>query len=64
MTQTQTAAFTRTGMAPGLDILIALVIKFSLLTVLYYCFFADSHRPKIDPETTAAALLDHSTVNP
>jgi hypothetical protein len=64
MTRTQTAASTRTGAAVGRDILIALAIKLSLLTTLYYCFFAESHRPKVDPETTAVALLDHSTVNP
>jgi hypothetical protein len=60
----QTTAFTRTGEAVRRDILIALAIKISLLTALYYCFFAENHRPKVDPESTATALLDHSTVNP
>jgi hypothetical protein len=64
MTRTRTAASSRTGAAVGRDILIALAIKLSLLTALYYCFFAESHRPKADPKTTAIALLDHSTVNP
>jgi hypothetical protein len=45
-------------------VLSALAIKLSLLTVIYYCFFAENHHPKVDPETTAAALLDHSAVNP
>jgi hypothetical protein len=64
VTGTQTTASTRTGVVVGRDILIALAIKLSLLTVLYYCFFAESHRPKVDPETTAIALLDHSALNP
>jgi hypothetical protein len=64
MTWTQTAASTKTGAAVGRDVLIALAVKLSLLTALYYCFFAESHRPKVDPETTATALLEHSTVNP
>jgi hypothetical protein len=50
--------------AVGRDILIALAIKLSLLMALYCCFFSESHRPKADPQTTAIALLDHSTVNP
>jgi hypothetical protein len=64
MTWTQTAAAAGTGAAVGRDILIALAIKLSLLTALYYGFFAESHRPKADAQTTAIALLDHSTVNP
>jgi len=64
MTPTQTTAAPKTGVAAGRDVLIALAIKLSLLTVIYYCFFAESHRPKVDPETTAVALLDHSAVNP
>jgi hypothetical protein len=64
MIRTQTAASTRTRVVVRRDILIALAIKFSLLTALYYCFFAESHRPVADPQTTAIALLDHSTVNP
>jgi hypothetical protein len=64
MTRTQTAASIGTGVTVGRDVLIALAIKLSLLTALYYCFFAESHRPKVDPETTAVALLDHSAVNP
>lgn len=64
MTRTGAAAFIRTGGVLGRDILIALAIKLSLLTFLYYCFFAESHRPRIDPETTAAALLEHPTVKP
>jgi hypothetical protein len=64
MTRRQTAASARTGVAVGRDILIALAIKLSLLMALYCCFFSESHRPKADPQTTALALLDHSTVNP
>ena len=61
---TETAAFSRAGVAVGRDILIVLAIKLSLLTVLYYGFFSESHRPKTDAQTTAIAILDHSTVNP
>jgi hypothetical protein len=60
----QRVASTKTGAELGRDVLIALAIKLSLLTVLYYCFFAEGHRPKEDPGATAVALLDHSAVNP
>ncbi len=61
---TQTAVAARTDIGVGRDILIALTIKLSLLAVLYHCFFTESHRPEADPHVTAAALLDHSAVNP
>jgi hypothetical protein len=64
MTLTPTATSTRTGGAAGRDILIALAVKLSLLTVLYCCFFAEGHRPKADAGATAAALLDHPSVIP
>jgi hypothetical protein len=64
MTPRQTADSSGTGAAVGRDLVIALAIKLGLLTGLYYCFFAENHRPRVDPEMTATALLDHPTVNP
>jgi hypothetical protein len=63
-TRTPTAAVPKTHAALRRDLVIALAIKLSLLTAIYYCFFAESHRPNVDPETAAAALLGHSTVHP
>lgn len=64
MTRTPTVASTKTGAAVGRDVLIALAIKLSLLTVLYCCFFGEGHRPKADSRATAVALLDHPAENP